>query len=245
MIFAFDRPEIPVDTHVHRVGGRLGLFPPRHLARGRPRRDARDHRSRGRLRAAPEPDRPRPRASAGRGPAAASASCARMCVGSRDWARSSRSSETRFRGESAGSIRALRAPDARTSGSDEQARLLLLRPPRRPVAVIVPALGVLQGRLRRTTTARGPTRRVPTSSSSTNCGSCHTLAAAGTDGDRRPQPRRAPWRGRAATPEADRRAARSLSAIEHGLGEGPMPAGILQGAQAEQVANYVGRIAGQ
>jgi endonuclease III len=28
MIFAFDRPEIPVDTHVHRVGGRLGLFRP-------------------------------------------------------------------------------------------------------------------------------------------------------------------------------------------------------------------------
>ena len=27
MIFALDRPEIPVDTHVHRVGGRLGLFP--------------------------------------------------------------------------------------------------------------------------------------------------------------------------------------------------------------------------
>jgi endonuclease-3 len=29
MIFALDRPEIPVDTHVHRVGGRLGLFPPK------------------------------------------------------------------------------------------------------------------------------------------------------------------------------------------------------------------------
>jgi endonuclease III len=29
MIFSFDRPEIPVDTHVHRVGGRLGLFRPR------------------------------------------------------------------------------------------------------------------------------------------------------------------------------------------------------------------------
>lgn len=29
MIFSFDRPEIPVDTHVHRVGGRLGLFPER------------------------------------------------------------------------------------------------------------------------------------------------------------------------------------------------------------------------
>ena len=27
MIFALDRPEVPVDTHVHRVGGRLGLFP--------------------------------------------------------------------------------------------------------------------------------------------------------------------------------------------------------------------------
>jgi endonuclease III len=26
MIFSFDRPEIPVDTHVYRVGGRLGLF---------------------------------------------------------------------------------------------------------------------------------------------------------------------------------------------------------------------------
>ncbi len=29
MIFALDRPEVPVDTHVHRVGGRLGLFPPK------------------------------------------------------------------------------------------------------------------------------------------------------------------------------------------------------------------------
>ena len=28
LIFTFDRPEIPVDTHVHRVGGRLGLFRP-------------------------------------------------------------------------------------------------------------------------------------------------------------------------------------------------------------------------
>jgi endonuclease III len=28
MIFALGRPEIPVDTHVHRVGGRLGLFRP-------------------------------------------------------------------------------------------------------------------------------------------------------------------------------------------------------------------------
>jgi endonuclease III len=28
LIFSFGRPEIPVDTHVHRVGGRLGLFRP-------------------------------------------------------------------------------------------------------------------------------------------------------------------------------------------------------------------------
>ncbi len=28
LIFTWDRPEIPVDTHVHRVGGRLGLFRP-------------------------------------------------------------------------------------------------------------------------------------------------------------------------------------------------------------------------
>ncbi len=28
MIFALGRPEIPVDTHVYRVGGRLGLFRP-------------------------------------------------------------------------------------------------------------------------------------------------------------------------------------------------------------------------
>lgn len=27
MIFSFDVPEIPVDTHVHRVGARLGMFP--------------------------------------------------------------------------------------------------------------------------------------------------------------------------------------------------------------------------
>lgn len=28
LLFAYGRPEVPVDTHVHRVGGRLGLFRP-------------------------------------------------------------------------------------------------------------------------------------------------------------------------------------------------------------------------
>ena len=60
MIFALGRPEIPVDTHVYRVGGRLGLFRRRRLVRAGPRRDARDHRPRGRLRAAHQPDHPRP-----------------------------------------------------------------------------------------------------------------------------------------------------------------------------------------
>ena len=80
LIFAFDRPEIPVDTHVYRVGGRLGLFPERvSLERG-PRRDAAGGRPRGRLRAAHEPDPPRPRRSAARARGAASAAfvaCAR------------------------------------------------------------------------------------------------------------------------------------------------------------------------
>ena len=62
MIFSFDRPEIPVDTHVQRVGGRLGLFRAERLVRRGARRDARDHAARGRLRAPHEPDRARPAA---------------------------------------------------------------------------------------------------------------------------------------------------------------------------------------
>jgi endonuclease-3 len=29
LLFSFDRQDVPVDTHVYRVGGRLGLWPPR------------------------------------------------------------------------------------------------------------------------------------------------------------------------------------------------------------------------
>jgi mono/diheme cytochrome c family protein len=69
-----------------------------------------------------------------------------------------------------------------------------------------------------------------------NCGSCHTLAAAGTDGvvgpdldDRY-----------AAIPDVEGNRDQILSTIENGLG-GRMPAGILAGSQAEEVADFVAR----
>ena len=79
-----------------------------------------------------------------------------------------------------------------------------------------------------------------------NCGSCHTLEAAGTDGvvgpnlDDRLAPA-GPAEGEAVTGTQSR----VLSAIETGLGNGRMPAGILQGQQADPVASYVARVAGQ
>ena len=41
LLFAFGMPDVPVDTHVSRVGTRLGLFRARRPLRGAPRRDAR------------------------------------------------------------------------------------------------------------------------------------------------------------------------------------------------------------
>jgi len=71
----------------------------------------------------------------------------------------------------------------------------------------------------------------------TNCGSCHTLARAGTDG--------------VVGPNLDDllgdlpgQEDRVLTAIEMGV-QGRMPAGILQGQQAEEVADFVARVAGQ
>jgi cytochrome c551 len=67
-----------------------------------------------------------------------------------------------------------------------------------------------------------------------NCGSCHTLGAAGTSG--------------AAGPDLDSLGpdpAQVLSAIENGgAGSGAMPAGLLEGEEAQQVADYVGGAAG-
>ena len=73
----------------------------------------------------------------------------------------------------------------------------------------------------------------------TNCGACHTLARAGTDGIVGPNLDDLLGQG---TPEANKQ--RVQTAIENGV-EGRMPAGILQGANAEQVADFVARVAGQ
>ncbi|HEX2436346.1 MAG TPA: cytochrome c [Solirubrobacterales bacterium] len=73
----------------------------------------------------------------------------------------------------------------------------------------------------------------------TNCGACHTLARAGTDGIVGPNLDDLLGQG---TPEANKQ--RVQTAIENGV-DGRMPAGILQGENAEQVADFVARVAGQ
>lgn len=73
----------------------------------------------------------------------------------------------------------------------------------------------------------------------TNCGSCHTLARAGTDGVVGPNLDKLLGMG---TPEGNYE--RVLGAIENGI-SGRMPAGILAGAQAEEVADFVSRTAGR
>jgi mono/diheme cytochrome c family protein len=73
----------------------------------------------------------------------------------------------------------------------------------------------------------------------TNCGACHTLARGGTDGIVGPNLDDLLGGG---TPETNQQ--RIENAIENGF-EGRMPAGILQGEDAELVANFVARVAGQ
>lgn len=82
----------------------------------------------------------------------------------------------------------------------------------------------------------------------TNCGSCHTLALAGADGVVGPNldERLGGTVGAADTPEAVAASRdRVLNAVLNGFGKGAMPAGILQGQQAEEVADFVARAAGQ
>lgn len=94
-----------------------------------------------------------------------------------------------------------------------------------------------------------------------NCGTCHALYSAGTDGNYGPDldellaPNGAPEEGE--TPEEKKSAeetikqtkSRVLLAIEQGLDTettpGRMPGGILNEEQAEEVADFVARTAGE
>jgi mono/diheme cytochrome c family protein len=73
----------------------------------------------------------------------------------------------------------------------------------------------------------------------TNCGSCHTLAAAGTDGVVGPNLDKLLGMG---SPEANQ--PRVEAAVKGGI-EGRMPKGILSGEQLTEVADFVAREAGQ
>ncbi|MBS1678971.1 MAG: cytochrome c [Actinobacteria bacterium] len=83
----------------------------------------------------------------------------------------------------------------------------------------------------------------------TNCGTCHTLYAAGTDGNYGPDLDEllAPS-GQAETPEAAKGVAeRVLNAEKEGVDSsapGRMPPGILNPEQQKEVAEFVGTVAG-
>lgn len=88
----------------------------------------------------------------------------------------------------------------------------------------------------------------------TNCGTCHTLYAAGTDGNFAPNldellaPSGQPT-GPSAQQTIKATEGRVLNALEHGVDTtttpGRMPAGILNGQQAEEVAKFVAHTAGE
>jgi len=88
----------------------------------------------------------------------------------------------------------------------------------------------------------------------TNCGTCHTLYVAGTDGNFGPNldlllaPTGAPS-GDTAASTIKATKSRVLSAVNNGLNStttpGRMPAGILSGQQADDVAEFVANVAGR
>jgi len=78
----------------------------------------------------------------------------------------------------------------------------------------------------------------------TNCGACHTLAKAGTDGVIGPDLDELLAPPSASAPAPDTIKPRVLSAINNGVG-GRMPKGVVSGQQAEEVANFVAQVAGQ
>jgi mono/diheme cytochrome c family protein len=88
----------------------------------------------------------------------------------------------------------------------------------------------------------------------TNCGTCHTLYAAGTDGNYAPNldlllAPTGPPSGPSAEQTIKGTKERVLNAIENGVDgsttPGRMPGGILNDEQAEQVAEFVARTAGE
>ena len=76
-----------------------------------------------------------------------------------------------------------------------------------------------------------------------NCGACHTLAKAGTDGVVGPKLDELLAPPSPSPPDAETIEPRVLDAIENGR-EGRMPAGILSGEQAQTVAEFVSQVAG-
>jgi len=78
----------------------------------------------------------------------------------------------------------------------------------------------------------------------TNCGACHTLAKAGTDGVIGPNLDDLLAPPSASAPDPTTIKPRVLSAINNGVA-GRMPKGVLSGQQAEEVATFVSRVAGQ
>ncbi len=87
----------------------------------------------------------------------------------------------------------------------------------------------------------------------TNCGTCHTLYAAGTVGTFAPTLDQllaptGPPEGSTAQQTIEATKGRVLHAIEQGVDSatpGRMPPGILSSAQAEEVAEFVARTAGE
>jgi mono/diheme cytochrome c family protein len=87
----------------------------------------------------------------------------------------------------------------------------------------------------------------------TNCGACHTLYAAGTDGNFAPNldlllAPSGPPSGSTAQQSIESTRGLVLNAIEKGFDSsmpGRMPPGILSGAQAEAVAEFVAHTAGE
>jgi mono/diheme cytochrome c family protein len=77
----------------------------------------------------------------------------------------------------------------------------------------------------------------------TNCGACHTLYKAGTDGVVGPDLDELLAPPSPTPPDPATIKPRVLSAVEQGIA-GRMPAGILTGPQAEEVAEFVSQVAG-